>query len=141
MKTQTFDRSGQPQPERHDGGDGRPADMGHSCPGTRPQMFGHGPEAGFAPGPDGFGPGPEGLGPGPHGFGHGPFHEPMSRLSQWPVQIKLVPVSAPFYQGAKLLIAADCTAYAYAAFHERFIKGHITLVGCPKLDDVDYSRS
>ena len=64
----------------------------------------------------------------------------MSRLSQWPVQIKLVPVSAPFYQGAKLLIAADCTAYAYAAFHERFIKGHITLVGCPKLDDVDYSE-
>ena len=64
----------------------------------------------------------------------------MSCLSQWPVQIKLVPVGAPFYQGAKLLIAADCTAYAYAAFHERFIKGHITLVGCPKLDDVDYSE-
>ncbi len=63
-----------------------------------------------------------------------------SRLSQWPVQIKLVPVTAPFFDGAKLLIAADCTAYAYAAFHERFIKGHITLVGCPKLDAVDYSE-
>ena len=64
----------------------------------------------------------------------------QSRLSQWPVQIKLVPVRAPFFNGAKLLIAADCTAYAYAAFHERFIKGHITLVGCPKLDSVDYSE-
>ena len=63
-----------------------------------------------------------------------------SRLSQWPVQIKLVPVNAPYFNGAKLLIAADCTAYAYAAFHERFIKGHITLVGCPKLDSVDYSE-
>ncbi len=63
-----------------------------------------------------------------------------SRLSQWPVQIKLVPVNAPYFDGAKLLIAADCTAYAYAAFHERFIKGHITLVGCPKLDSVDYSE-
>ena len=57
-----------------------------------------------------------------------------------PVQIKLVPVRAPYFDGAKLLIAADCTAYAYAAFHERFIKGHITLVGCPKLDGVDYSE-
>ena len=65
--------------------------------------------------------------------------ERKSRLSQWPVQIKLVPVNAPFFDGARLLIAADCTAYAYAAFHERFIKGHITLVGCPKLDSVDYS--
>ena len=64
----------------------------------------------------------------------------VSRLSQWPVQIKLVPVRAPYFDGAKLLIAADCTAYAYAAFHERFIKGHITLVGCPKLDSVDYSE-
>ena len=62
------------------------------------------------------------------------------RLSQWPVQIKLVPVNAPYFDGAKLLIAADCTAYAYAAFHERFIRGHITLVGCPKLDSVDYSE-
>ena len=66
--------------------------------------------------------------------------EQASRLSQWPVQIKLVPVNAPYFDGARLLIAADCTAYAYAAFHERFIKGHITLVGCPKLDGVDYSE-
>ena len=69
-----------------------------------------------------------------------PRAEPVSRLAQWPVQIRLVPVSAPYFDGAKLLIAADCTAYAYAAFHERFIRGHITLVGCPKLDDVDYSE-
>ena len=64
----------------------------------------------------------------------------VSRLSQWPVQIKLVPVNAPYFDGAKLLIAADCTAYAYAAFHERFIKGHITLIGCPKLDNAEYSE-
>lgn len=66
--------------------------------------------------------------------------EQTSRLSQWPVQIKLVPTRAPYFDGAKLLIAADCTAYAYASFHEKFIKGHITLVGCPKLDSVDYSE-
>ena len=69
-----------------------------------------------------------------------PRAEQVSRLSQWPVQIKLVPVNAPYFDGARLLIAADCTAYAYAAFHERFIKGHITLVGCPKLDSVDYAE-
>ena len=63
-----------------------------------------------------------------------------SQLRQWPVQIRLVPINAPYFDGAKLLIAADCTAYAYAAFHERFIRGHITLVGCPKLDSVDYSE-
>lgn len=62
------------------------------------------------------------------------------QLKQWPVQIKLVPVNAPYFNGAKLLIAADCTAYAYADFHNRFIKNHITLIGCPKLDSVDYSE-
>lgn len=62
-----------------------------------------------------------------------------SELRQWPVQIKLVPVNAPWFDGAKLLVAADCTAYAYANFHQDFIKGHITLVGCPKLDAVDYA--
>jgi hypothetical protein len=56
------------------------------------------------------------------------------------IQIKLVPVNAPYFNEAKLLIAADCTAYAYANFHQDFIKGHITLVGCPKLDAVDYSE-
>ena len=62
-----------------------------------------------------------------------------SQLQQWPVQIKLVPVKAPYFNEAKLLIAADCTAYAYANFHQDFIKGHITLVGCPKLDEGDYA--
>lgn len=63
----------------------------------------------------------------------------QSQLRQWPVQIKLAPVNAPWFDGAKLLVAADCTAYAYANFHQDFIKGHITLVGCPKLDAVDYA--
>ena len=63
-----------------------------------------------------------------------------SQLQQWPVQIKLVPPQAPYFEGAKLLIAADCTAYAYANFHQDFIRGKVVLVGCPKLDSVDYSE-
>lgn len=63
-----------------------------------------------------------------------------SQLRQWPVQIKLAPINAPWFKNAKLLIAADCTAYAYGNFHQEFIKDHITLVGCPKLDMVDYSE-
>ena len=62
----------------------------------------------------------------------------VSQLRQWPVQIKLAPINAPYFQGARLLIAADCTAYAYANFHQDFICGKITLIGCPKLDAVDY---
>ena len=64
----------------------------------------------------------------------------QSQLAQWPCQIKLVPVNAPYFDGAKLLIAADCTAYAYANIHEEFMKGRVTLIGCPKLDEVDYSE-
>lgn len=64
----------------------------------------------------------------------------VSRLAQWPCQIKLVPVSAPYFKDAELLIAADCTAYAYANFHEDFMKDKVTLIGCPKLDGVDYSE-
>ena len=64
----------------------------------------------------------------------------QSELRQWPCQIKLVPVNAPYFDGAKLLIAADCTAYAYANIHRDFMKGKITLVGCPKLDGIDYSE-
>ena len=63
-----------------------------------------------------------------------------SRLRQWPVQIKLAPIHAPYFEGAKLLIAADCTAYAYANFHQEFMRGKVTLIGCPKLDAVDYSE-
>ena len=64
----------------------------------------------------------------------------VSRLNQWPCQIKLLPTQAPFFDGAKLLIAADCTAYAYASMHEDFMKGRITIIGCPKLDAVDYTE-
>ena len=63
-----------------------------------------------------------------------------SQLAQWPCQIKLVPVRAPYFDGANLLIAADCTAYAYGNFHADFMKNHITLIGCPKLDDGDYAE-
>ena len=63
-----------------------------------------------------------------------------SCLSQWPVQIKLVPVNAGFFKGAELLIAADCAAYAYGNFHEDFIRGRVTLIGCPKLDQTDYAE-
>ena len=63
-----------------------------------------------------------------------------SQLTQWPVQIKLAPLSAPYFQNADLLIAADCTAYAYGNFHHDFIRGHVTLIGCPKLDSIDYTE-
>ncbi|MEE0060262.1 MAG: ferredoxin, partial [Acutalibacteraceae bacterium] len=69
------------------------------------------------------------------------FSTPInSQLSQWPVQIKLVPVNAPYFDGAKLLVAADCTAFAYGNFHNEFIRNHITLIACPKLDSVDYTE-
>ena len=63
-----------------------------------------------------------------------------SQLSQWPCQIKLVPVNAPYFDGANLLVAADCTAFAYGNFHQEFIRNHITLIGCPKLDEGDYAE-
>ena len=69
-----------------------------------------------------------------------PKEEAVSELGQWPCQIKLVPVNAPYFQGAKLLIAADCTAFANANIHSRFMRGKITLIGCPKLDMVDYAE-
>ena len=91
---------------------------GHGgCPGARAQQIHHGSE------------------PSPAASG-----TMASQLRQWPVQIKLAPVNAPYFQGAELLIAADCTAYAYANFHQEFIRGRITLIGCPKLDAVDYSE-
>lgn len=65
---------------------------------------------------------------------------PTSQLLQWPVQIKLVPINAPYFENANLLIAADCTAYAYGDFHNRFIKNRIALIGCPKLDEGSYAQ-
>lgn len=69
-----------------------------------------------------------------------PISQPTSQLSQWPVQIKLVPIQAPYFENANLLIAADCTAYAYGDFHNMFIRNHVTLIGCPKLDEGDYTE-
>lgn len=99
-------------------------------------------EAKAAPAPQGGCPGsrvavmPQAAAAQPAGGGAVPA---VSRLAQWPVQIKLVPVNAPYFNGARLLVAADCTAFAYAALHEEFMKNHITLIGCPKLDEEDYS--
>ena len=90
------------------------------CPGSRMKQF---ERTGAAPSE------PAGTG-----------YRPVSRLAQWPCQIKLLPAKAPFFDGAKLLIAADCTAYAYANLHEDFMKGKVTVIGCPKLDAVDYSE-
>lgn len=72
-------------------------------------------------------------------FGGAPIDAP-SRLMQWPAQIKLVPVQAPYYEGRGLLVAADCTAFACGSFHERYMKGNVTVIGCPKLDDGDYTE-
>ncbi len=90
------------------------------CPGSKMMTFRHKEEAETAT--------PEAPG------------KPVSRLQQWPCQIKLVPTRAPFFEGAKLLIAADCSAYAYANMHEDFMRGKVTVIGCPKLDDIDYSE-
>ena len=69
-----------------------------------------------------------------------PRTPPISRLAQWPCQLSLVPVNAPYFDGASLLIAADCTAYACAGFHQDFMRGHITLIACPRLDGVDHTQ-
>lgn len=70
----------------------------------------------------------------------GESHASCSQLGQWPCQVKLAPINAPYFQNAELLIAADCTAFAYANIHNDYMRGKITLIGCPKLDAVDYSE-
>ncbi len=92
--------------------------QGCSCPGSQPKEIGRGDQT----------------------QAKAENTENKSMLSQWPVQIKLAPVNAPYFKDANLLIAADCSAYAYGDFHNRFIKNRITLIGCPKLDDGDYSE-
>ena len=110
---------------------------GHGCPGSRFMSLGNRTETEKESRP-GEAPMPEMNAGMPYAAAF--MAKPVSRLEQWPCQIKLLPTKAPFYDGAKLLIAADCTAYAYANMHEEFMKGKITLIGCPKLDAVDYSE-
>lgn len=120
--------AGAPAPGGTDGRDTpAPAPAMHGgCPGQRMRRLGGGTEDAANTADNTAVPGFSGVSP--------------SRLGQWPCQIKLVPTNAPYFAGAKLLIAADCTAYAYARMHEDFMRGKITLIGCPKLDAVDYTE-
>ncbi len=94
----------------------RQGDLPCGCPGTLAKAIDRNPEAKATP------------------------SHSVSRLRQWPCQIKLVPQNAPYFEDADLLVAADCTAYAYGSFHDDFIKNRITLIGCPKLDEGDYTE-
>lgn len=94
----------------------------HACPGSRPQAFRPAPPPPARAGEAGPGPRPSGL-------------------ANWPVQLRLVPPTAPYFQGARLLIAADCVPFALADFHRQMLDGHVLLVGCPKLDEVDFYRA
>lgn len=97
-----------------------PGAHGAGCPGSRARTFERKADAGATAAPEAA--------------------QAESELAQWPVQIKLVPVNAPYFQGANLLVAADCTAFAYARFHRDFIRNRIAIIGCPKLDEGDYTE-
>ncbi|MCI8468143.1 MAG: 4Fe-4S binding protein [Eggerthellaceae bacterium] len=117
----------------------RPAAAG--CPGTQARQLGDAPAtpapAAGCPGAQARDLGGDVEAPAVVGV-PGADELPPSRLMQWPAQIKLVPVQAPYYEGRGLLVAADCTAFACASFHERFMRGKVTVIGCPKLDEGSY---
>ena len=112
-----YDEQAVQEAKKKKAGDAKPMHHEGGCPGSRATQLTHSKDEGPAV-----------------------TGRPISRLAQWPCQIKLVPTQAPFFDGAKLLIAADCTAYAYASMHEDFMKGKVTVIGCPKLDAVDYTE-
>ena len=112
-----YDEKAVQEAKKKKAGDARPTHHEGGCPGSRMAQLDHGREEGSIA-----------------------IGRSVSRLAQWPCQIKLVPTQAPFFDGARLLIAADCTAYAYANMHEDFMKGKVTVIGCPKLDAVDYTE-
>ena len=113
------------------------APAGSGCPGSAARSI----RQPAAPAPAGGGcPGSAAKSFARAGAAVGVTAERPSQLAQWPCQIKLVPVQAPFFADADLLIAADCTAFAHAGFHERFMQGRVTVIGCPKLDGVDYTE-
>ena len=103
------------------------------CPGSRAQAFNRGEASGQASGE-------EANRQNTVKSGAAENYDMPSQLNQWPVQIKLVPINAPYFENANLLVSADCAAYAYAGFHKDFMHNHITLIGCPKLDEGDYSE-
>ena len=112
------------------------ATVGCSCPGSRPATLRPGMKPGGCPGSNAHAIRRDSVSAAPASAAL----SVTSQLAQWPAQIKLVPVNAPYFDGANLLIAADCTAYAYANFHQEFMRRHITLIGCPKLDEGDYAE-
>ncbi len=102
----------------------------HMCPGSMSRMFDRHADATSQPASSASG----------TSATDAASYAPQSQLQQWPCQIQLVPVTAPYFHNAKLLIAADCTAFSYGNFHNEFMKDRVTLVGCPKLDFTDYSE-
>ena len=125
-EAEAYDQAAVIENKKHKAIQEKIAALGGGCPGTRMRQMNRSQEAA----PDTAG--DAAAAPASAGI--------SSQLRNWPVQIKLAPLQAPYFAGAKLLIAADCTAYAYASFHQDFIRGKVTLIGCPKLDNIDYSE-